>query len=259
MKQKIGLFAVLISISLLQLANAEEVRVGHLETNDDLGSNWLFFHCDRNGVQMECDIFQTLIMHPPGASDQATKLKKFLEGDPVKDFMEQFGGICKSAEQLKSTTERAMKTGKGFDGRPVNPDEAKNRLPTVRAIATACAIPTVESVKAVYTRMLDDESTTCRIHNDYSHATFVFDQQTDSWITREVPTGPCGAITIGALKHDQTASTFWKYTEKHLKTNPAGKLPNGVACSSSPDITLNYVWQSREKYEGCKYIKNTMN
>ena len=258
MKHKIGLFTLVGIISLLQLANAEEVRVGHLETNDDTGSNWLFFHCDRNGIQMECDIFQTLILRPPSASDQASKLKKFLEGDPVRDFMQGFGEMCKSAEQLKSTTERAAITGKGFDGR-VNPDEAKNRLPTVRAIATACATPTVESVKAFYSRMLDDESTTCSIHNDHSHSTFVFDQQTDSWITREGPIGPCGAINIGTLKHDEASQRFWKFTEKRLKTNQSGKLPNGISCSSLPDQTLNYTWRARDKYEGCKHIKNTMN
>jgi hypothetical protein len=247
-------------IVLVQSAIAEEIRIGHLETADDIGSNWLFFHCEKSGVQMECDIFQTLIFHPPSASDQAKKVKKFLEGDPVNNFKQDFGSICKVAEQMKSALESAQSTGKGFDGRPYNPAEAKSRLPTARAIAAACANPTMESVKAAFAHMLDDESLTCTIHNDHSHSKFVYDKDTDSWMTKEGPTGPCGAMNIGMLQRDKNMSSFWKYTEKRIKLNKTGKGPNGLSCSDfQQDITLNYSWRAQDKYEGCTYIKNSMN
>jgi len=49
-------------------ANSQEIRIGHLETADDIGINWLFFHCNQAGNTLKCSIFQTLIFKP-GPSD----------------------------------------------------------------------------------------------------------------------------------------------------------------------------------------------
>ena len=54
---------VLVTALMLRgAAVAEEVRIGHLETKDDTGINWLYFRCEKpTATQMRCDVFQTLI------------------------------------------------------------------------------------------------------------------------------------------------------------------------------------------------------
>ena len=47
-----SLLFILFTLVCATTAPAEEVAIGHLETNDDAGLNWLQPHCDRTGNQM---------------------------------------------------------------------------------------------------------------------------------------------------------------------------------------------------------------
>ena len=162
--------AVLFSVYLLLTAfgaNAQELRIGHLETADDTGINWLFYHCNQNGQVLKCDVFQTLIF--------------------------------------------------------------KNMEPM-----------------------------TCSVVNDHSEEIFTWNPPTQSWISQEGPTGPCGRITVGTLELDQESKRFWKYTMKKITTNQAGVWGNGLSCKQVPDMTLRYTWKAANN-AGCAYIKNLMN
>lgn len=53
---------VAIFMSLIPMAGScQELRVGHLETANDAGVNWLYFHCNQAGPLLRCAVFQTLI------------------------------------------------------------------------------------------------------------------------------------------------------------------------------------------------------
>src|SRR5712664_1798480 len=47
---------------------AQAIRIGHLETADDIGINWLFFHCNQMGQTLNCTVFQTLIFTDKNSS-----------------------------------------------------------------------------------------------------------------------------------------------------------------------------------------------
>jgi hypothetical protein len=68
-------------------ASAEEVRIGHLETNDDTGINWVYFNCQKStSAQMQCDILQTLIMKKQTDAEIDTELKELNGTDPLIQF-----------------------------------------------------------------------------------------------------------------------------------------------------------------------------
>ena len=91
MRHTARIYALLfIFLGGLVTARAEEVRIGHLETNDDLGINWLYFRCDKSSTtQMKCDIFQTLIMKKDQSEIDA-QLKR-AAADPLAEFNTAFG------------------------------------------------------------------------------------------------------------------------------------------------------------------------
>lgn len=52
---------MLLAALVPNVASSEEIRIGHLETADDTGINWLFFHCNQARQTLNCTIFQTLV------------------------------------------------------------------------------------------------------------------------------------------------------------------------------------------------------
>jgi hypothetical protein len=46
-------------------AVAQEIRIGHLETADDIGISWLYLNCSQAGSKLKCATFQTLIFADP--------------------------------------------------------------------------------------------------------------------------------------------------------------------------------------------------
>ena len=45
-------------------AFSQEIRIGHLETHDDIALNWIYLHCNQQGETLGCDSFQTLMPAP---------------------------------------------------------------------------------------------------------------------------------------------------------------------------------------------------
>jgi hypothetical protein len=132
------LFAALIS----SVAVAEEVRIGHLETNDDTGINWLYFRCEKpDATQMRCDVFQTLITRKKSDTEINTELKRQAATDPLAEFNKGFGDICKSSVEI----EGKINAGVGIDGKPFNQRTAAPGLSVMKAVIEVCKTPTRES------------------------------------------------------------------------------------------------------------------
>src|SRR5258705_2676811 len=89
---------VIAALMLSGVAVAEEVRIGHLETKDDSGINWLYFRCEKPAAtQMRCDVFQTLIYKTKSDAKIKAELKQQASMDLLAEFNKNFGGAaCKS-------------------------------------------------------------------------------------------------------------------------------------------------------------------
>ena len=132
----IGVVVSLTIALVCSEAKAESVEIGHFETKDDTGLNWLFLHCQRDGGVMDCDVFQTLFLHTLASEDRSEKIAKQMKGDKgdaVEEFIKSGGfGMCKDTAQMGNGINQALKKGKQIDGKPISPRALKllqNYLP----------------------------------------------------------------------------------------------------------------------------------
>lgn len=134
-------------------------------------------------------------------------------------------------------------------------------MPFFNAMADACANPNVNTVRRAIEVVTDRKIRTCKASNFYSKMQFKWNEQTQNWVSQVGPGGPCGTVTISALKQEKplgvsVPGAFWSYTTKRLITNPSGVLPNGLACSKFSEHTTSYSWQTRSTLAECKYIEH---
>ncbi len=251
-------FALLIALPLFAVSSApaDEVRIGHLETNDDTGINWLYVTCNTiNATQMRCEFFQTMIMEKKTQAEIDAEIKRQAGTDPLTDFNQNFAEGCKGITENEAKMQQVMKSGVGVDGKPINQRVFSAGWPMIQAMIGVCKSPTRESAARFFKMMVDKDQRTCKVHNDHSQSTFTWDSQTNSWTTQEGPTGPCGTFVLGALTQDPK-NHFWHYVEKHLRMNPQGQGPNGLSCQQFPEYAFNYTWQTTTTKEGCDYMES---
>jgi len=248
--------ALALIFSMSRLSDAQELRIGHLETKDDIGINWLNFHCNQSGGNLTCDVFQTLIMHKVEAKDRETKIQeKIVNND---DFQKNFGEICKHIDELISIGQNSLRTGRGADGSTINVRAAQEGLLNFNAIAAACKNPNSKTIRNFVELSVDHDIHTCRVINNYSRMTFSWDTATGMWLSKEGPIGPCGSVSIATLEKDKNAPLFWLYTEKTLWMNPDGQLINGLSCSQMRDRVMHYTWRAADNFYECTHIENSM-
>jgi hypothetical protein len=238
------------------VALAEQVQIGHLETNDDTGINWLYFQCDKfSGIEMRCGIFQTLIMKKKSQAE-IDKERQDAATDPLADFNNNhFADACKPLVENATKMEEGIKAGLGIDGRLINKRVVLAGWPTIKAMINVCKSPSAETAAIFFKIMADQDERSCKVHNNYSQSTFTWNNQTVSWTSQEGPIGPCGSIVIGTLTQDPK-NHFWRYVEKTVRTNPTGTLSTGLSCKLFPEHTMNYTWQTTSTLEGCDQIES---
>jgi hypothetical protein len=235
---------------------AEEVRIGHLETNDDIAINWLYVTCNTiNSTQMRCNFLQTMIMKKKTQAEMDADIKTQAGIDPLTEFNQNFAGGCKGIIANETKMQEVMQSGVGVDGKPINQRVLLAGWPMMQAMIGVCKNPTHDNAAQFFKSMLDHDRHTCKVHNDYSQSNFTWDAQTNSWTTQEGPTGPCGTFVIGALTQDPK-NHFWHYVEKHLRMNPKGQGVNGLSCQQLPEYAFNYTWQITPTKEGCEFIES---
>jgi hypothetical protein len=179
---------------------------------------------------MQCDIIQTLIMKDKTDAEIDAELKELSGTDPVVQFNKIFGDACKSLVGTEGKLRTAQKTGIGLDGKPFNLRVAGAGWPVMNGMIDVCKTPTRESATRFFKLTTDEERRSCKVHTLDSKASFTFDLQTNSWITKEGPTGPCGTFVLGTLTQD-AKNSFWSYVEKTLKRCWASSSRNIIGCS----------------------------
>jgi hypothetical protein len=181
------LLAGLIVFALASLSDgsafAEEVRIGHLETKDDTGINWLYFRCEKpNATQMRCDLFNTLIYRKKSDAEIDADLKQQAAADLLTEFNKNLGKSCKPFVE----NEAKIKAGIGVDGRPINPRNAASSPSIVKGMIEVCKTPTQETASRFFKSLAEQERHTSNVHNDHSLLTFIWNPQTNSWISAKV-------------------------------------------------------------------------
>jgi hypothetical protein len=237
---------------------AQEIRIGHLETSDDVGINWLFFQCNQEGASLGCDVFQTLIMRKTKPEDRKVEIDKLMQGNPIDNFNKAFGTSCDSIV----ANEQKLLDGIQLNGNKLDKRLIPQTKATMIPLLSACKNTTIDSVRKIFESMIDLSINTCRIHSNYSRMKFTYNTDIKSWVSIEEPVGPCGYVTTGILTKDrETGDIFYNYNEKQIRTIPdgVGTFPNGkpMLCSSFQDHNLKYTWRTAHTFEGCTYVEST--
>ena len=107
MRTTTRLLTLLIAVPLFAASSAfaDEVLIGHLETNDDTAINWLYVTCNTvNPTQMRCDFFQTLIAKKLTQDEIDAEIKRQAGPDPLVDFNQNFAEGCKGLTENEGST-----------------------------------------------------------------------------------------------------------------------------------------------------------
>lgn len=248
---------VLIFAITCASSQAEEINIGHLETNDDTGINWLFFNCDKssNGSRMQCDITQTLIFKKKTQSQADNELKEQIKLGALNEFNKELGSGCKTLTENIDKLDNLQKSGLGVDGHPVSRRLINTYISSVKSIIDVCKYPTEDNARRFFSNMENQEVHTCNVHQSKSLDIFNYNYETNSWVSQSGPNGVCGTITIGSLVQD-SKNHFWSYVEKTIRTNSEGILPTGQSCKLFPEHTLNYSWHTIASLEDCQYMES---
>ena len=238
-------------------ALAEEVNIGHLETKDDTGINWLFFHCNKSSDQtrMQCDIIQTLFTKATTEETVAKESKELEEVGPLVQFNKSFSDACKHHDYIPKM-EQFLAAGKDKDGKPINNGNRLTALLYIKSIKDVCDHPSDDVARNFFNKLIQKELKTCHVQNIYSNRTFTLDYQTNTWTNQEGPKEPCGTIALKALRQEEKPYDFWNYVEREVHLKPDGILPGGKSCRLSPEHTLNYTWRTTATFEGCDYVES---
>jgi hypothetical protein len=175
---KIVTAALLFHLAFGAAGSAEELNIGHLETGDDTGINWLNFHCNQNSGSLTCDVFQTLIMHKVEPAEREKEINKKMAGDVVQEFKRAFADPCKNIDQLLELVRKSVATGVGRDGRNLNPRQAQEAKLFFESMADTCKNSNQGTIKHFIEIGVDKDIHTCRVINNYSPMKFSFDTTT---------------------------------------------------------------------------------
>jgi hypothetical protein len=180
-------------------ANAEEVRVGHLESNDDIGINWLFFNCEKSSdrLRLTCNMFQTLIMKAKTEAQVAEELQRQLSWDALAEFKKEFGSGCEQINANAKRIDQVIASGQDINGKPLNSRLTAPGLSAMKAIMEACQNPTQEAARRLFTATAKQQLRTCKVHSSYWRSVYLFNSKTNS--SQEGPKGPCG-VTDGSCE-----------------------------------------------------------
>jgi len=244
----------------VNILKAEELNIGHLETNDipdEIG--WLWFKCTKEKNTIDCDIFQTSISQEETPIELQKQISLIKSKNNGPDFEKSFGDFCAGNNtELQHQLEQMKSSGKSIDGRQLRPKEISIALNSLQYLVNACRTKSSDDINLFLINMEQMKADTCSVLNNVNHETFNYDQKSDSWISQTGPAGPCGVLNITALRKDPKSPNFWLYSDTRITSNPNGYLKNGMACKGFPTRTYNYSWQAKNNILECTQMKNMM-
>jgi hypothetical protein len=240
--------------SWLAPALSEEVKIGHLETNDDTGINWIYFICNtsEDRLRMQCQTFQTMIYKKKTQAQVDEAITEQASRPALEEFNAEIGSACSNL--VKMNVDQAMSNGTGFDGRPINKRVVLAGLGLLKDTIEVCHHPSEESARALLTEIVKNDLRVCQVHSSSAEEYFEWKEASHSWVSQQGPTGICGTVAIGVLTQDPN-NHYWNYVQKNIRTNPNG-AGFGLKCSAFPDFQFNYTWKTTQTLEGCELMES---
>jgi hypothetical protein len=171
--------------SWLAPALSEEVKIGHLETNDDTGINWIYFICNtsEDRLRMQCQTFQTMIYKKKTQAQVDEAIKEQASRPALEEFNAEIGSAC--SDLVKMNVDQAMSKGTGFDGRPINKRVVLAGLGLLKDTIEVCHHPSEESARALLTEIVKNGLRVCQVHSSYAEEYFEWKEASHSWVSQQ--------------------------------------------------------------------------
>jgi hypothetical protein len=163
---------------------------------------------------------------------------------------------CAEFEQMVSVIKNPAPAAQGSLGiQAMDPRAKDDLLKSMSAAAEFCRNPTEQTLTRLTTLGFEKETRTCMVHANNFSLQFKRVAGSQTWASNNGPAGLCGVVTVARLEPDPKYPTFYNYIQKRVVTNPSESMFSNMKCSDLDQGETKYLWQSREIYARCDYIK----
>ena len=219
------------------------------------------FNCRLTGEPWDvvtCDMAQVAIRKQADASGLKEKIDKALEelrtGKPMSQ--EECNGYSKFVAALSGATTDLPEELKLELSKKWPAEQKQDLVKLITAMLNYCRSPSAATMTEFARTQHEQETRTCLVSTNIFTQTFKRLAGSNSWISNDGPSGPCGTVVIARLQTEPGSVALWNYITRKTITNPDGKLsPLGGSCSQLDQTEYVYDWRSEDKLAKCDYIK----
>jgi hypothetical protein len=129
-------------------------------------------------------------------------------------------------------------------------------LRSVSALVDFCKSPSEQTMVKLTTLGFEKEARTCIVGTNNFSLQFKRVAGSQTWASNNGPDGLCGVVTVALLEPDAKYPNFYNYIQKKVVTIPSASMLGNMKCSDMIEQgEYKFVWQSRDVYARCDYIK----
>jgi hypothetical protein len=164
---------------------------------------------------------------------------------------------CAQWEQAIEKIKNPKPSDEGFAQlSAMEPPAKQDLLKSVSALVDFCKNPNEQTIVKLTTVGFEKEARTCIIGTNSFSLQFKRVPGSQTWASNNGPNGLCGVVTVARLEPDAKYSNFYNYIQKKVVTIPSATMLGDMKCSEGIDQgEYKFVWQSRDIYARCDYIK----
>jgi hypothetical protein len=137
----------------------------------------------------------------------------------------------------------------------LHPQQRKDALDGVSALAKACHSPTRDNLLAIVRKQHEKDMRTCLLWVNSYKETFKA-TGANRWVNTRGPGGTCGVVVVSQfeLVEGTKGITFWNYRTRKVVTNKQERQ-GLLSCGDLDETEQFYSWKTEEFYKGCDYVK----
>ncbi|MEY9180364.1 hypothetical protein ABIG06_002286 [Bradyrhizobium sp. USDA 326] len=247
-------FVASVAALLPVLAHAQsQPTTGFIYNTSEWSS--LQYECHlRPGGNLDCQMTQASVRRQGGGKKLQEEISKALALLKTEKPIKQ--EECSQWEQAAEKIKNPKPTDEGYAQlSSMEPPAKQDLLKTMSALVEVCRNPNEHTMTKLTTLNYERETRTCIVGTNSFSLQFKRVPGSQTWASNTGPDGLCGVVTVARLEPDPKYPTFYNYIQKKVVTIPSASFGD-VKCSDLIEQgEYKFVWQSRDIYARCDYVK----
>ncbi|NOJ46052.1 hypothetical protein [Bradyrhizobium archetypum] len=246
---------VVVSVLLPVFAHAQNrPTTGIIYNTSEWSSLHYECHLQTDGT-LNCNMTQASVRRESGGKKLQEEIAK-----SVAQLKTEKPLKAEECAQWEQTVEKIKNPKPGDEGytqlSAMEPPAKQDLLKSVSAVIEFCKNPSEQAMVKLTTLNFDRESRTCIVGTNNFALQFKRVSGSQTWASNNGPDGHCGVVTVARLEPDAKYPTFYNYVQKKVVTIPSASMLGNMKCSDMIEQgEYRFVWQSRDIYARCDYIK----